>query len=423
MNTLDRNIIVYNALCKVFREGAYASISLGEFIDGLDPRDAAYVTRVYYGVISKSVELDYVIGKLTTKKPKPAAMIALKIGIYMLRYMDEPDYAVVNTQTELMKKIGKRELGGFVNAVLRRSDEVKLPISDKNVAREISVNYSCPEWIVKLLLSDHGERFTREFLSAKLDERPHVRINERKITDEEWQKKIAGEYEKTDCGYYASVRALKPIDKTLYTVQSRSSVLAAEIYACGIADKPKILDLCAAPGGKAVYLAYLTGGEVTACDIHPHRVDLIRSYAERMSEKVNAVINDATVINNEWIGAFDLVVCDVPCSGLGVIHSKPDILLSRDAEDIDALVGVQSKILRAAAAYVGKGGRLCYSTCTVVNEENEGVVNAFLKENPNFSAEPIAFDKVKAGADGFVRIYPQSDGTDGFFVASLRRIE
>ena len=159
MNTLDRNIIVYNALCKVFREGAYASISLGEFIDGLDPRDAAYVTRVYYGVISKSVELDYVIGKLTTKKPKPAAMIALKIGIYMLRYMDEPDYAVVNTQTELMKKIGKRELGGFVNAVLRRSDEVKLPISDKNVAREISVNYSCPEWIVKLLLSDHGERF------------------------------------------------------------------------------------------------------------------------------------------------------------------------------------------------------------------------------------------------------------------------
>lgn len=141
-------------------------------------------------MISKSVELDYVIGKLTTKKPKPAAMIALKIGIYMLRYMDEPDYAVVNTQTELMKKIGKRELGGFVNAVLRRSDEVKLPISDKNVAREISVNYSCPEWIVKLLLSDHGERFTREFLSAKLDERPHVRINERKITDEEWQKKI-----------------------------------------------------------------------------------------------------------------------------------------------------------------------------------------------------------------------------------------
>lgn len=131
MNTLDRNVIVYNALGKVFREKAYASLVLDEAIRGLDPRDAGYVTRLFYGVISKSVQLDYIIGKLTAKKPKPAVVIALKIGIYMLRYMSEPDYAVVSTQTELMKKIGKRELAGFVNAVLRRSGEVALPISDK----------------------------------------------------------------------------------------------------------------------------------------------------------------------------------------------------------------------------------------------------------------------------------------------------
>ena len=420
MNTLDRNVIVYNALGKVFREKAYASLALDEAIRGLDPRDAGYVTRLFYGVISKSVQLDYIIGKLTAKKPKPAVVIALKIGIYMLRYMSEPDYAVVSNQTELMKKIGKRELAGFVNAVLRRSGEVKLPIADKNKAFEISVNYSCPEHIVKLLLSDCGEKFTREFLSAKLDERPHVRVNKRKITDEEWKRKVKGLTE-TDCGYYAPAESLKSIDKTLYTVQSRSSALAAEIYALGVPEKPRVLDLCAAPGGKAVYLAFLTNGEVTACDIHPHRVELIRSYAARMGEKVNAVCADATVINETWRDSFDLVVCDVPCSGLGVIHSKPDILLSRAPEDVNALCGIQQKILSTAAHYVKKGGRLCYSTCTIVKKENERVVEKFLKTHPDFYVEPIAFDKVKSGADGFVRLYPQTDGTDGFFVAALGR--
>lgn len=129
-------------------------------------------------------------------------------------------------------------------------------------------------------------------------------------------------------------------------MQSRSSALAAEIYALGVHEKPRVLDLCAAPGGKAVYLAFLTNGEVTACDIHPHRVELIRSYAARMGEKVNAVCADATVINETWRDSFDLVVCDVPCSGLGVIHSKPDILLSRAPEDVNALCGIQQKFSR-----------------------------------------------------------------------------
>lgn len=421
MDTLERNLTAYKALNAVFRDGAYSSLALGEAIKPLnDRRDSAYVTRLFYGVISKSVQLDYILGELTSKRPKPAVALAIKIGLYMLRYMDEPAYAVINAQTELTKRIGKRELAGFVNAVLRRSDEVKLPINCGDEAKNISVNLSCPEWIVRLLIADYGAVWTTEFLSARLDERPHVRSNLRKITSEEFGKIVSGA-EKTDCGYYAPADSLKNIPSSLYTVQSRSSVLAAECYAEGLGQKPKILDLCAAPGGKAVYLAYLTGGDVTACDIHPHRVELIRSYAQRMGEKVVAELNDATVLRREWVGKFDLVAVDAPCSGLGVLHSKPDIPLTRKPGDVEALSALQSAILETAAKYVKPGGKLCYSTCTVVRRENEGTAEEFLKNNADFAIEKITLKKVKADERGFVRLSPQVDRTDGFFVAAFRR--
>ena len=176
MRTAERNLIVTELLLKVYG-GAYSSIELNKALNALrDERDKAYVSRLFYGVLSKNVQLDYILSVLAPKKPKPKVALVIKTGIYMLRYMDEPDYAVIDTQTELVKKLGKKELAGFVNAVLRKSNDVKIPITTKDKAFETSVNFSCPLWITAKLIAQYGLDFTRAFLGAILTDKTHVRI-------------------------------------------------------------------------------------------------------------------------------------------------------------------------------------------------------------------------------------------------------
>lgn len=420
MNTSERNLIAVRLLLNVYG-GAYSSIELNKTLSQLtDERDRAYVSRIFYGVLSKNTQLDYILGRLTERKPKPAAAAVIKMGIYMLRFMDEPDYAVLDTQVELMKRLGKKELSGFVNAVLRRSGDVKLPVFSKNAAFEISVNYSCPEWIVRKLISQYGEAFARGFLSASLPEKTHVRVNEDKISAESFIALSGGE--SSPCGVYSDYASLKKLPADYYAVQSLSSALAAEYYSAGLKKGDKALDLCAAPGGKAVYLAQL-GADVTACDIHPHRVKLIESYARRMGVKLKTEVNDASAYRSDFAGKFGCVVCDVPCSGIGVMFSKPDVTINRKESDIDALARLQYSILTAAASYVAEGGQLNYSTCTVFKEENEDIINRFLNENVNFAVEKAACAHVSAGDDGFVRLFPHKHNCDGFFVAKLRRVK
>lgn len=176
------------------------------------------------------------------------------------------------------------------------------------------------------------------------------------------------------------------------------------------------------PGGKAVYLAQL-GADVTACDIHPHRVKLIESYAKRMGVKLKAEVSDALKYRSDFSEKFNCVVCDVPCSGIGVMFSKPDVIINRKEGDVGALSALQYSILTTAAAYVADGGQLNYSTCTVFKEENEDIINRFLNENSNFILEKAACAHVSADGDGFVRLFPKTHNCDGFFVAKLRRVK
>ncbi len=409
MTNAERNLITANALLEVYRQGAYSSLTLNKVLSSLEKQDKAYVTRLFYGVLSKDIQLNYILSKLTQKPPKPVVRVVIKMGLYMLRYMNMPAYSVIDNQVELTKKLGKRELAGFVNAVLRKNDSVVLPIKTGNFVFDTSVNFSAPQWLVELLVKDYGEDFTTRFFSAKMDERTHIRSNPDKITSEDFEK-ILSSYERTDCGYYVLHSALKNIPPALYTIQSRSSILACKRYCEGEREGIEVLDTCAAPGGKSVLIAQILKAKVTACDIHEHRVNLINSYANRMGVKVNAIVNDATKKNPALVNGFSLVVCDAPCSGIGVIHSKPDILLNRKKEDIEELVALQKQILETSSAFVKKSGALCYSTCTIVKEENEGVVEEFLSKHPEFSLE-----------GDYLRLYPQEDGCDGFFVAKMRR--
>lgn len=414
MDTAQRNLIACQALMEVYREGAYSSLKLNETVKDLsDEKDRAFVTRLFYGVISKTTQFDYIISRLAPKKPKPVVTVVLRMGLYMLRYMNTPAYATIDTQVELIKKLGKKELAGFVNALLRRSQEIILPVSTGDKLTDISVNCSCPLWLVKKLSKQYGLDFTQNFLSAQTDSRVHVRVNTDKISEDAFSALVQGA-SKSAGGFYADYAKLKSVTPSLYTVQSLSSVLATRFYAKGVEKGAKVLDTCAAPGGKAVYLASLLSADVTACDIHEHRVKLIRSYAERMGVKIKAIQNDATLFCEQFEGKFDLVVCDAPCSGIGVIHSKPDILLSRKPEDISELADLQYNVLSTSSKYVKAGGQLNYSTCTILKEENERVVQKFLQENEDFELVPVD------GKD-YTYFFPHTDGCDGFFMAKIRR--
>ncbi|MCI9031075.1 MAG: hypothetical protein HFK09_00930 [Clostridia bacterium] len=453
---IERERICFKALSAVLRDGAYSAQALNDALKSSSGEDE-YITRLFYGVLEKNITLEYIINALVEKRPKQAVYVVLKMGTYMARYMNTPIYAVVDRCVELSKSLGKEGACGFINAVLRKVAEVKLPDIGKCKEREyLSVVYGLPIWLAQKFVSEYGFEFVENMMRA--DEfRTHIRLK-KTVNVNGFEKSIekfsASEIEKTKFGYYVTHNTIKQLvadgilAKNDYAVQSLASAIAVNCYAQGLNEASSILDLCAAPGGKAVYIAELVGGDVTACDIHEHRVGLIKSYACRMGVKINAVLNDACVKREDWVSAFDCVVCDVPCSGTGDLRSRPDILLWRTPDGVKELSALQSRILRTASLYVGDGGKLCYSTCSLLKEENESIIENFLRHNRDFKLEncsDIVFGgdlqsgklnerRLNGGNSGescdsieelvcknTLKLFPHIDRTDGFFVAVMRK--
>lgn len=462
----DRERTCYNALSAVLREDAYSAQALDEALNthrrsykdkNIHADEDEFVTRLFYGVLEKNVTLEYILGQLVRKNPKPAILIILKMGVYMIRYMSTPDYAVVDRCVELAKMLGKSGASGFINAVLRKAAAVSLPVRSVGDVKYLSVNYGLPEWLAGLFVKEYGFEFTENMMKAE-EFRTHIRLG-RNVDVAAFEKALS-EYEdlsksKTKYGYYVTHNTLKclisnrKIPKFVYAVQSLASMIATRCYARDLKCGDKVLDLCAAPGGKAVYLAELSGSEVTACDIHEHRCELIKSYAKRMNVYVETVQNDACVEKEEWIGKYDCAVCDVPCSGTGDLRSRPDILLRRTPSGVRELSALQSRILRQAAKYVKIGGKLCYSTCSLLEAENENVIEDFLKHHCEYELVDCSGFGAETGADGTkdevcaessggnvltegetlsrsvreksLKILPHVHHTDGFFVCVMRK--
>lgn len=411
MTNYERQKCIYGLLCKVYFDKAYSGIVLNDGIAQVPEGDKAFVTKVFYGVIEKNEYLSYAVSYLTKSAPKPKVALVMKISLYQLYFTSQSPYAVVSASVDLVKEIGKKELAGFVNATLKNYGKVVFP--DKNDKTAYLVVYGgVPEWLAKKLIATYGFDFALEMLTAELPVKTHVRNNPYKISRRELKDKYALEDE-SGYGFYVTAEQLKKMNKDEYTVQSVSSIRATEFYLQGL-ERADILDVCAAPGGKSVLMAQSGDFYVTSCDLHPHRVELVKKYMERMGVHGNAVVNDACVVNEKWINAYDVVVCDAPCSGIGVIKSKPDILLNRQESEIEELAAKQLEILSVSAAYVKRGGRLCYSTCTILYEENRRVVERFLRKNPEFEI----YD---GPGGGFLELFPNTDKCDGFFVARLRR--
>lgn len=419
-------LAAYQCLDNIFRGGAFSGIELNAALNAADKADRPLITKLVYGVLDKNIELEYNLG-LFADKIKPSLSPLLKIGAYALEYLAMPPYAVINECVETAKALGKGGLSGFVNGTLRNLDRA---LQSKNITlpkqfdKMLSVRYSFPLWAVKKLLKQYGNDFTQSFLSYEPPKETHLRINTAKISPEDF-KKLLGEknipYSPSPFpdGVYVS-GAPEDIASPLFTPQSPGSMLVA--LALGATDGASVLDLCAAPGGKSAYIAAMNpNSAVLALDLHPHRVELIKSYARRMGvENITARAGDATVFDPSLEGAFDFVLVDAPCSGFGVFHSKPDIKFFRKETDIAELADLQKQILLNAAKYVKKGGALLYATCTLFDEENAAVVKHLLGAREDFGLEKFALPAA-GETDGQIQLFPHIHKIEGYYIAKLKR--
>ena len=404
----------YTILNKVYSDKTFIKQAINSTI--IEEKNRAITVKTVYGVLDKDIELSYYISSMTEKSPKLTVRTILKIAMYLIKYLDKKEYTVCQNAVELTKKLGKGGASGFVNAFLRKFI-AKTPDLPKNKIKNLSVQYSFPEFAVKMLVDKYGEEKTIEIISVE-DDSNYLFFP---ILDGESYLKEKGiNYFKTPYDKLFGVKNFvrnQDFDKGIYTFQSLGSFAICDaVLSC-----ENILDCCSAPGGKSVNLSYKCKN-VTSWDIHPHRVELIESYVKRMGVKnVNASVQDAKVLNKDFIEKFDAVLCDAPCSGLGVTIGNPDIKLNRTKEDLFSIKKEQLSILDNVSNYVKKGGYLYYSTCSILDFENIDVVNKFLSKKQNFKIEKLQSKLPHIDIFGTNQFLPNISYGQGYYIAKLKR--
>lgn len=435
MNVTARQA-AFSILLKIEKDKAYSNIALDSAVRAysLDSTDCAFISRLVYGVTERKITLDYVFSqflKQPIKKLKPEVLVILRLGTYQILFMDKiPDSAAVN-ESVLLSKSNKCEFAsGMINAILRKVVNNGKEILEALKGEErISVLYSAPLELVKFLKYHYGENNAEAILKASVEPKEiTIRVNTLKITEDDLIEKLNK----------SSIKAEKATLKNALTIFTKGAVYELEEYKQGLfyvedissqlcvseldlKENYKLIDVCSAPGGKSFTASqYMNNtGVIYSCDIHPHRVELIKSGVERLGLKnIKPTLSDATVFNDEFTDA-DAVLCDVPCSGLGIIGKKPEIKY-KSLDDTKELIPIQKQILCTASQYVKSGGVLVYSTCSVNPNENRKVCDWFLKENPDFKSVKVA-PKIERCIDegDYLTLTPHINNCDGFFIAKF----
>lgn len=427
-----------NALIACRKEGAWPNGVLKEYVqrDGLDSRDAALAAKICYGVLQNRNKLDFYLKQLLTGKIKdlhPVIRDILHLGLYQIYDLDRiPDSAAVNESVALAKKYQRNpRAASLVNGVLRNAVRTKGTLREPTSYAD---RYSHPDGLITLLKQNLPKGMLEPMLIAD-NTAPDttIQVNTLKITTEELLGKLEGEGVTVrphgwmeNCltiSGTGSLDRLPSFREGLYYVQDSAAKLAV-LCAKLPQEDIRVLDCCSAPGGKSFAAAIAMGGkgQITACDIHPHKVGLIENGAARLGlTNISAQVRNAAECNPGWVGQMDAVIADVPCSGLGIIRKKPDIR-DKNLEELKALPELQLEILKNQAKYVRPGGVLLYSTCTVLKAENENVVAAFLAENPDFALEALDLPPIfPKNENGMLTLIPGQYDTDGFFICRLRR--
>lgn len=409
--------LAVEALVLTERSGAYSNLAINDVLAdcGLDKRERSLANALFFGVLERKLTLDYYIAGLQTKKGSRIHCFTrqvLRTAIYQMLYMDKiPNSAAVNEAVKIMKKSKRHSETGFVNAMLRKAAQGFDELPD-----DASLKYSAPGWLVDSLCHDYGKENAIAFLENSLLTPPlYIRVNTLKTGADELIALLADKGIKAEkcnmdnalllCGYSGAENE-EYFRQGYYYFQDLASQTC--VKSIGIKSGESMVDLCAAPGGKSFTAAqYMqNNGRILSCDLHEHRTELIEKSAKRLGITcIECRQMDAT--QPQAIGEFDAVLCDVPCSGLGVIARKPDIKY-KDPKEFADIEKTQKQIINTAAAYVKSGGRLVYSTCTLRKAENENVVESFLREHKDF--------QIAVPAKTY---FPHLDGTDGFFVAVL----
>jgi len=410
---------------------------------GLDSRDSALATQLCFGVLQNQMLLDFYLSHfsdLPLKRMEGRVVQALRLGAYQMLFLDKiPHSAAVNSAVELTRKHCKNPRArGMVNGILRNLERNldRLPtIPQTDPVTYLSTLYSHPEWLVKEFLTALGSEETAKLLAANNGRAPiTAMVNTTKTTAEALAATLEGEGVTArphpwlpDCLILEKTGDLGRLDAFqagLFYIQDPASRLA--VLALDPRPGMRVLDCCAAPGGKSFACAIrMEGrGEVISCDLHPHKKKLIQAGAGRLGLGIiTPMTADGKKLRSEWKDSFDRVLVDAPCSGLGVIRKKPDIRY-KDPGPLSALPQVQRDILDNAARYVRPGGVLVYSTCTLLRRENEEVVQGFLADRPEYRAEAFQLPGDTGGpAEGMVTLWPHRRGTDGFFICKLRKEE
>lgn len=434
----DARSTVVKLLLKMESGSAYSNILLDSALDesGLSERDRAFAAALFYGVTERKMTLDFIIDQYCTMALKPEVRAILRLGIYQILYMKSvPDSAAVNESVKLCKRMKQFGAAGLVNGMLRNflRKEKYVDYSALEPVERLAMEFSAPHWIARKFLEEYGEDNARKALAASVGAPPlYARVNTTKVTDEELADKLRREgvaaqiyprlagcvrIEKT-----GDIERLEAFKEGLFHIQDVSSQLCCHTLRPIVNET--VLDICAAPGGKSFTLAELMGnnGRVISMDLYEQRVGLIQKGAERLGLKiVEGRVNNASRFN-EALPQADRVLCDVPCSGLGVIRRKPEIKYKGESE-FEELPRLQKAILDISSGYVKVGGTLVYSTCTLSRAENDEVAEEFVASHPDFSpiVQPIPYTDAE---NSYKRtFFPEEDGGDGFFTASFRRVK
>jgi len=407
----------------------------------LDSRDAGLATQLCFGVLQNKLLLDFYLSKFSNiplKRMESKVIQAMRIGLYQMLFLTRiPHSAAVNSAVELTRRHCKNpRASGMVNGILRALERTldRLPtIPMEDEAEYLSTLYSHPRWLVETWMNQLGRQETEQLLAAN-NAAPSImaQVNTCRISSTALMGRLSESGVDAqmhpwlkDCIVIRETGDLERLDSFqdgAFYVQDPASRLA--VMAAGVQPGMRVLDACAAPGGKsfALSIAMQNKGEVISCDLHPHKKKLMEAGAKRLGlDCMKPQTTDATVFCGEWEGVFDLVVADVPCSGLGVIRKKPDIRF-KDAQPLKDLPDVQTRILDNVSRYVRPGGVLLYSTCTLLERENGHIVDTFLEKHKDFTAEQFQLpEPIGVVAEGRLTLWPHRNDTDGFFFARLRR--
>lgn len=434
----------FNVLLKIEQEKAFSNLALNNAIKEaqLSAVDASFASALVYGVLERRILLDYIIrqySKIPLRKIEIKTKLILRLGILQLLFMDKvPESAAVNESVKLAKALKLQKSSGFINGILRnitRAEEKYTLPDKKDKIRYYSVKYSCPEELVKMWLNSYGELNTEQLLSS-LGGRPKIcaRVNTLKTTTDELIATLEKDGVKAskvpflDNALYlentGSIEKLCAYTEGLLHIQDASSQLCVSFLDAHMGDT--MLDICSAPGGKSFTSAQLmnNSGEIFSCDMYDHKLKLINSGAKRLGISCIKTVKRDGAKDDVTLPVADRILCDVPCSGLGILSRKPEIRYKENLIDTD-LPQLQYEILKQSAKYLKVGGRLVYSTCTLNKAENNENAKRFLEEHPDFEGIalklPQGIERAFEEESYEISLMPHKSGTDGFYFAVFER--